>query len=348
MLGEYEYFYDLDGRFIFQRKQYSFESSFSPLDQNDEGEKIIDFENNIAYTFNDGTLITTFNNNPDLSNLKNDYSVWGTRQTLSGAQVPVHMRYAIDKKPVYYKSIATEGERKDKEFTIENYDWRELIYQMAIDYYQNTNNDNFAKEIAAANTAYYPTGKTGYESYYADLMGFWRNLYNPAPDNYIYKARDYYPKDHVYEYWNKTVYEAPQNLNFWFDFLDTEGTMSQYSISNIGCRPKAVNDSNVKAIYFREIPDVIFTSNYDEDKQRGQAYTYINIPEALMKTMFSISAQGKSAKAEIDDLLYKHFHLIKLNSSNNQFQYEKIVLFDYQDQVIIYLDNKQLYMVNNI
>jgi hypothetical protein len=47
------------------------------------------------------------------------------------------MRYAIDKKPIYYKTLNNE------EFTIAQYDWRELIYQMAKDYYANTNNDNF-------------------------------------------------------------------------------------------------------------------------------------------------------------------------------------------------------------
>jgi hypothetical protein len=43
-------------------------------------------------------------------------------------------------------------------------------------------------------------------------------------------------------------------LNFWIDFLDTQGELIQYSVKNIGNRPKAINDSDVKAIYFRETP----------------------------------------------------------------------------------------------
>jgi hypothetical protein len=30
-----------------------------------------------AYTFSGGELITAFNNNPNLLNLRNDYSIWG-------------------------------------------------------------------------------------------------------------------------------------------------------------------------------------------------------------------------------------------------------------------------------
>jgi len=48
------------------------------------------------------------------------------------------MRYAIDFKPIYYKTL--DG----KIFTSEQYDWRELIYQMALDYFKyNHIKDNF-------------------------------------------------------------------------------------------------------------------------------------------------------------------------------------------------------------
>ena len=192
-------------------------------------------------------------------------------------------------------------------------DWREIIYQMAKDYYANSNNDDFAVNLANNNLLYYPSGKTGYENYYIDLLGFWRDLYNPAADR---NADNYYPDTHDNKYWNKTVFEAPQNLNFWFDFLDTEGELSQYSVKNVGCRPKAINDSSVKAIYFRETPSVVFTTDFDKDRNESSAYTYINAGRAGMNTMFSISSQGKSAKQEIDDLLYKHGYCIESATIN--------------------------------
>ena len=58
-----------------------------------------------AYVFSEGELITAFSNTPNLTNMRNDYSIWGVRASLNGTEVPVHMRYAIDEKPVYYKNM---------------------------------------------------------------------------------------------------------------------------------------------------------------------------------------------------------------------------------------------------
>ena len=311
MLGDFEYFYDLDGQFIFQRKQNSFKTSWSPESET----AIINQDSDIAYAFKGGQLVTTFNNNPNLGNLKNDYSVWGEKVGVSGKAIPVHMRYAIDLKPSKYVSFQKDENGEVITYSTDTYDWRELIYQMAKDYYANTNNENFAIELAAANSPNYSTGKTGYENYYQDLLGFWRDLYNPFVKGD--EINNYYPKDHAQQYWSKTVYEAPQNLNFWFDFLDADNNLlSQYSVKNVGCRPKAVNDSNVKAIYFRETPSIIFTTNYDQDQLQSRAYTYVNASKAGMNTMFSISAQGKSAKTAIDDLLYQHGYCIESTTIN--------------------------------
>jgi hypothetical protein len=46
-----------------------------------------------------------------------------------------------------------------------------------------------------------------------------------------------YQVEHPYDVgtgWNKLVYTDPNSLNFWFDFLDTKGELSKYSVSKIG------------------------------------------------------------------------------------------------------------------
>jgi len=62
------------------------------------------------YDFYNSKLFTAISENPKIDNIKNDYSVWGTKKTLSGASVPIHMRYVIDKKPVQYKTIKVSNE----------------------------------------------------------------------------------------------------------------------------------------------------------------------------------------------------------------------------------------------
>lgn len=721
MLGNYEYFYNLDGQFVFQRKRTYINTSWNNMVNNGEEQWVENsaYTSSFMFSFEDGILITSYQNNPDLNNLKNDFSIWGAREGVGGAQIPIHLRYAIDEKPVYYTSYdgkvtyttktkeevdldiemgsvevskgfiktanpifngasqplpedwweakewaeyykACTGDypkdqigkyaqrvsinyadyfkykcdekgniigemepsyswNPDVFFTVNgnyytshggcvhyyevhlmewqeqgqlifihkpelpeevlkqegvevipigssvkyNLDWRELIYQMAQDHKNYGSNDDFLMTISKYNKGHYPSGYTGYEQYYTDIDGFWRQLYNPdytvsydtiylSKNKYIEEGRlekffydapiytqckdddpffpntlyytqkadgeyescpgllqteygknpnkywliigteiqpvplvtepftsaanSYWRKDingyvkasninknnyeqnakslylrvssysyfpcvvikpyiqgkmyfikndegefrpdatvkediylaspgkyyeRVYDggqikfincttsqpysqereyynrkinektqkvtytkvnlnasqyealgyennyyyatitysyipcihpkydydsncnyyveglmeydlnqdspnlYWNFDVQNAPEILNFWFDFLDTYGELSQYSVSNIGDRPKAINDSNVKAIYFRETPGVIFVENLNEIDEKKSGYTYAQLPQHL-EYLFSISGQSKSAKDVLDEFLYNY------------------------------------------
>lgn len=114
MLVEFEYFYDLDGHFVFQKKQSFTSTLWSPGDGEDgENEAIkesLALSSATAYEFNGGELITSFNNNPNLLNLRNDFSIWGERKGVSGAAIPIHLRYAIDVKPKRYTTIQLTAE----------------------------------------------------------------------------------------------------------------------------------------------------------------------------------------------------------------------------------------------
>ena len=595
ILSEFEYFYDLDGQFVFQRKQSFVNTLWTPLNSTDaegydkDGNSIfysetyaesIALSSAVTYTFNEGELITAFNNTPNLLNMRNDFSVWGNRKTVSGQEIPVHLRYAIDKKPVYYKNfkgqifmtdktaidkmkedakvqITNEYQERIKNFQLtypipdglaapakledgswtagwwdirdwynyyialtatipeytmkwysrndlsgcvpvntipgyENYnnycwliiqnpsgtynfqhgggdphsgiytnctlhrsyytdieagtyktemvydengetvkkyfmqpysvcsnihtyisfleddvkragckvyfynpdfpdyesfedlindqiekeyeeyeklgllnyvDWREIIYQMSLDYYQHNTEDEFELKLRENNLAYYPTGRTGYERYYIDIQGFWRQLYNPfiekdmnnvrlaisAAENSIeekkkllaaetnnaakkvlaseietlnQKLSDYnnklldleesdalfYKSNHTNAFWHRDVFEYPHVINFWFDFLDAETELSQFNAQNVGSRSKAVNETSIKSIYFRETPDIIFESP-GSTIQPMSGYKYIQVPD--IDSMFSISAQGKSAKDRLDELIYNHGYCVE-------------------------------------
>lgn len=445
-LGDFEYFYNLQGQFVFQKKKIYVQNIWTPINyEEDSGISIADMsQNEFAYNFRDSNLFTAFNNTPNLANLKNDFSVWGEKST--GA--PIHMRYAIDNKPTFYKTIevddnellaynekygmnlkgqssqlfiagdlyrevnATKTEIEDGFITAteigdlyydnntqtlylqiqgdlsesdileletlgkynpstetltiyaeSNYiicDWRELIYRMALDYNKYHHLDNFYQKVAAANPSTCVDGNTGYEQYYIDLQGFWRQLYNPFEPNidYSYSIEDLkeiinstepkerketkenietYEKQEKYEPkteqekidlerqynwrityydnkndelfgWARMIYDQPEQLLFWFDFMDTNGELSKYSTSMVGIRPKVVNDKQVRAIIYRETPNIIFQSN-KQGQGAQMGYRYFNFPSGLQ--MFSKSAQGKSAKESIDTLLYNHSYCIE-------------------------------------
>jgi hypothetical protein len=106
MLGEFEYFYNEEGKFVFQKKKNYLQTSWTQLTNNEYGEPYIDFEKNkIAFDFKQNQLLSSISNSPVLNNVHNDITVWGKRKGISGAEIPIHARYAIDKKPKYYKTL---------------------------------------------------------------------------------------------------------------------------------------------------------------------------------------------------------------------------------------------------
>lgn len=146
MLGEFEYFYDVNGRFVFQRKRIYFNTSWSNAIVNQKQTYYDSIANGSAdfYDFSDGYLIESFQNKPQLNVIKNDFSIWGSLTGVNDTALPIHLRYAIDRRPEAYYSllnqrlylsnamnpILPDGTRLS---TSSFWDWRELIYQMARD-----------------------------------------------------------------------------------------------------------------------------------------------------------------------------------------------------------------------
>lgn len=189
--SDFEYFYDLDGRFVFQKKQTYINESWNTIQTDGESIYADSAANNSmdVYSFQDGMLLTAFSNTPTILNIKNDFSIWGSKQSASGEELPIHIRYAIDNKPLCYKNadgiVFCTSEYKtppeNEEVRIEC-DWREIIYQMAKDYYKYgiDNSSEYESVVAKNNPSLYPSGETGYEQYYSDVFGFWREIYNPV------------------------------------------------------------------------------------------------------------------------------------------------------------------------
>lgn len=104
MMGDYEYFYDLNGQFIFQAKPAYIKTAWNKkiyfTDENyiDASE----LSKRVAYTFDDSALATQYQNTPNMNNIKNDYIIWGERKSLTGSAIKFHGRYAIDNPPLEY------------------------------------------------------------------------------------------------------------------------------------------------------------------------------------------------------------------------------------------------------
>lgn len=302
ILGNYEYFYDINGKFVFQQiKNYL--NTGSPLTELTVDDYVKSYNNaKFLYALTDLDTTTAITRSPKYDNVKNDFYVWGSRTSDSGVETSIRYHLAIDTKPdidlagKYMWEISDESTgliiRYDFNdisdgYTVAGYvttlisipcdEWREELYRQAL-------NAQVTNSI--------------YDNYYdSELIAEWRNLYDPQKE-------DWNRTNH----WNPDVFENPGKINFWLDFIDTASEIGKYSINQIGRRTKVINDKDIKSVYNSEVPDVIFIEGLNQDlmaeyRNIGQKYFILTRQNY---DLFSISTTGVSCFDKIREVLYQN------------------------------------------
>ena len=102
-LGNFEWFYDVWGRFHFQEKKNYINTSHATTVQNltEAGYLATANLSRSVYTFDESNrkLLTNISSAPQYQNVKNDFIVWGSTKTASGATKPIRYHLAFDTKP---------------------------------------------------------------------------------------------------------------------------------------------------------------------------------------------------------------------------------------------------------
>lgn len=100
VLGNYEYYFDVYGNFVFQEIKNYLNTSYTPIDRLTNGDYEVNFSaSEIAYSFKDSDIVVSYSNSPNYQNIKNDFIVWGKRKTAEGAEIPIRYHLAIDDIP---------------------------------------------------------------------------------------------------------------------------------------------------------------------------------------------------------------------------------------------------------
>lgn len=318
ILGNYEYFYTVDGKFVFQQiKNYL--NTGSPLNELEGSIYVKSYDNQKAeYQITDQDNTTTINRSPNFNNLKNDFYVWGEKELASGTKIPIRYHLAIDTKPKINLAGKYMWAIKDANGFIIRYEftnsekpaaagyvveqisvpcdeWREELYRKAL--VAQVSNSQSA-DYDEQQELYNDTIRTNY--YDSELLAEWRNLYDP-------EKSDWDTTNH----WNPDVFNHPENLRFWLDFIDgsSEG-IGKYRIKQIGRRTKVVNNTSLKTVYNKEVPDIVFIEGTDRDQMAyydsiGQRY-FILQPEYY--DLFSISSTGASCFDTIREMMYQNLN----------------------------------------
>lgn len=330
-LGNYEYFYDLDGNFIFQEIKNYLNTSKSTTDLNDmeQNDYLIDItKGKSVYTFDDSFLISSYSNAPQYSMIKNDYIVWGMREdATTGATYPIRYHLAIDTKPqtgntykVFFYDGPDDGIRKAKrpiQFSTRDgfpAQGAEDTFYLALDtntvYKWDTEQNTYVmfatqtKDITTADwrTELYLSGAQA-EGFSLDTNNYYTELNNEWPKMYDIENGEFYEE---YE-------KDPSSLDYFLDFIDSSAAIGELSISNIGKRSKIVVDEDINCIFEREIPNLVMidasqdsaivTEQREEAQRKGQ--DYIQVTGAIYNLLATGGTQN-SAFERVKELIYQY------------------------------------------
>ena len=327
-LGNYEYFYDVNGNFHFQEIKNYLNNSYSTFEINEinAGNYLVDYTSGKSvYTFEDANIITSFSNSPQYQQIKNDFMVWGTRTSIEGQEIPIRYHLAIDKKPfignsynVFFYIDPDDGIEKAKkpvEFASKSYfpDKGEIgnyyyagdtgiIYKWANDVqdYERTSYTiqtitatDYRTELYLAGVASQPFGLNS-NYYYTELKNEWPKLYDLRNQKFF-----------------DEVLAQPSDIDFFLDFIDTPAAISEFSVDNIGRRTTTLVDDKINCLFQPDNPDIVIIEsgsyNVDELEEecrlRKQEYALVR---SQIYSMLLTGGSLRSAYEEVRKELYQY------------------------------------------
>ena len=316
-LGNYEYFYDIDGNFVFQEKRNYLNTSYLPteiandtqrfyLDNNwkkdDDG--VITLNNNSlcilgrdnykadyygdqksTYNFDDSDeLVSNYNNNPVYTNVKNDYHIWGKNN--DGYAIHYHLVIKDTPKPLEY----VNGEYVFPE--------RQVVFIT----------NNAGKKTGQIRLIKDDEVGQGYRpnDWRAELymQGLEIQKAGGRPDIYQQELLDLF--DAIYEWgyydtneqwipqgrFKADIVQKPNDLQYFLDYLQPVNNLYGVSVDDIGTKMFSYQQDKIIRLYDNEIPDYIMLD--------------INMDKNYRNMIINRCAQEGQKRSQIDTSIYSH------------------------------------------
>ena len=347
-LGNFEWFYDVYGRFHFQEiKNYLNTSITNDILELEESDYLSFADLSLSeYTFKDQQIITSISSAPQYGNIKNDYVVWGTTKSITGADKPIRYHVAFDTKPanfsekvrfclVYtdYKGLQqvivlkegenyligspTLGSNKNMYYingstiyhwddTLDTPNFRQLYKGEAELCYLKT--DDWRTELYFEGLE--ASDKTFSKNYYsAELNAEWPKIYD------VKKTRD--GDEQGFPLYKGGYREdVPKaNYEYWLDFLEGDKdygvNISQFNVNNIGRRTKVVSDKSANCIFPVDYSNrnyILVLADGDTNEERKKATDLGEIVQVSSEVWKGVTVGGSKTSAfeKIKELLFTH------------------------------------------
>lgn len=245
-LGNFEYFFDIKGNFIFQEiKNYLNEgSSLTNLAEAINDKYLINTTAGKSIYVFDDKLISSLQNSSQYIQVKNDIILWGKQKGSNNSVKDVCYHLIIDKKPIppeagwqydnlnfYIDALGIQRAAANGTETIHVFDWRLKVYY---------------DEITNASTKLYPFLSKEVVQYLPQVMNIKTGQFFSSID-----------EDNLY-----INTKELNNMTYFLDILDTNAIKDQYiarfGISDIGQRIKVINKDDVNCIFPPQFPNIVY------------------------------------------------------------------------------------------
>ena len=321
-LGNYEYYYDINGNFVFQEIKNFLNKTYLPITKEedkyrlttngiilDKNNYIMDLsnQNKSVYTFEEGsTLISSYSNTPNYNSIKNDFHIWGKNDKDNS----IHYHIVVKEKPIKQEKYE---ERED--FTFPK--WHVV--------YLSDNNGSFNGKLRLAEE------DEEYEEYIPEdwraelyLEALQKVKFQQRPDIYEQELLDMF--DSIYNMKEKAFYteaDNPSRLNYWIDYISSP-KLSNISVDTVGTRIYSYQKDEIKRLYNLDVPNTIMINESLDLKaqkeiinrclEEGQNFSRVSKD---IYNNLSLGAYGLSAQDTARELInqYTEFNsTISINS----------------------------------
>ena len=339
MLGNYEYFYDVDGNFHWQEIKNYLNTTQATIDLENMSNNnyLIDASRGkTVYDFNNSNLVTSFSNSPQFNKIKNDFVIWGIRKDVENNDIPIRYHLAIDTKPatgniydVLFYEDPEDGLTKAKmPIVFETYDSMTQNNGVVGTYYTNREDNliyywdadaQIYKVVNTEEVQFVKVQTTDWRSelylqgvqaeplgiasnyYYTELMNEWPKIYDLKKNSYIRE------EDGVTIYtgaFRDTAKNTPSDIDYFLDFIDANSAINEFNVNNIGRRTYVENNNGINCVFEPEIPDfvIIELGQDDTDEKRNECINKGQRYIQVSSNIFNLLAVGGTSNSAYNEI----------------------------------------------
>lgn len=332
-LGDYEYFFDIDGTFVWQKKKtYTYKGLTSISNEQFFTDKIqnifpTEINKEVKYYFISKTskncpndtaknLVISYSNSPQYNNIKNDYIIWGKRKNKSGSEVPIRYHIAFGLVPQYDQNLDTTVYYYTYPITSdicgfqvvndggtysENQSPKKNTFYTSGDnkyIYDFNLNKYIKKEIKPRNFSLDDNWRTllYFRGKREEAQGKTQTYFN----NPFFKDLEIeWPKlyDMENNNWRSTE-ELPvgDTIDYFCHIIDVSQQGSQLNKEQVGrYMTKTLNDSNINCIYFPDVDNILILKKNDKVPEDMLAeYAVIRVDDDIYNQIYTGGSQNSA------------------------------------------------------